>query len=101
MLSPNWIAFCVTIYIVGMILGMTMSGGDPFGASQTVTNGMSNPTMSINWLSSLWGICTLDFTFFHAYNNQLEILRYIILTPITVTLAFSLIVLLFNYIRGL
>jgi hypothetical protein len=100
MLSPNWIAFCVTVYILGMILGMTMSGGDPFTA-QSVTNGLSSPTMSINWITSLWGICTLDFTFFHAYNNQMEILRWICITPITVTLAFSLIVLLFNYLRGL
>lgn len=101
MLSPNWIAFIATIYIIGMILGLTMSGGDPFSAGTAVTNGLSTPTMSISWLSSIWSMVTLDFSFFHEYNNQMEILRYIILTPITITIAFSLIVLLFNYIRGL
>ena len=67
MLSPNWIAFIATIYIIGMILGLTMSGGDPFSAGTSVTNGLSTPTMSVSWLSSIWSMVTLDFSFFHAY----------------------------------
>jgi len=100
-MSMNWVIFFVSLWVVGNILGATMSGSAPVSANQqeaanTLGLPTSNPT---SWLAIVWGAFTLDYQFFKQ-NNVTQIIRWIIMIPLLCAVAYAVAVFLVGVIKG-
>jgi hypothetical protein len=100
-MSMNWMVFFVSLWVVGNILGATMSGDAPVSVDQQGTaNTLGLPTSNpAGWLTMAWGAFTLDYPFFKE-NNVTQIIRWIIMIPLLCAVAYAAAVFLVGVIKG-
>lgn len=102
-MSINWVIFCVSLWVVGSVLGATINYGDPFGSNVDKVGGFTSPKDNVSnfpgFITKLWEVFTLDYDFFH-HPEQMQILRWICLIPIVAGITYAIIVFLLSIFRG-
>lgn len=108
-MSPKWIIFLTTLWIIGSILGLALEGAYPGGEEQNVFNTLANSKAlqattlfgavagafsDLSFFTALGSVLIWDFSF---WDGTLEIVRWIIFLPITIGIVGSL---LLAWIRG-
>jgi len=101
----KWITFCATIWIGGMIIGALLSGEPMFGESlrgtasnATIPSSIWNPASWFTWLNNLVDIFLLNFSIFE---GDYQVIRYILLGPIIITMGYGLLVSVVSFFSGL
>jgi hypothetical protein len=100
-MSMNWIVFFVSLWVVGNILGATMSGEAPVSASQQSTvDALGRPTSNpTDWISLAWNAFTLDYPFFEQ-NEVTQIIRWCVMVPLLCAVGYAVAVFLVGVIKG-
>jgi len=100
-MSMNWIIFLASLWVIGSILGLTMSGSNPFPQSNMDTaNSMVKPQANpVNFIGVFFTVVTMDYDFFN-HPPQLQILRFICLAPIMIAVGYAVVIFLASFFTG-
>jgi len=120
-MNNKWIAFAAFVWIIGMFLGSTFeqhTGTDWAGASdestleylldvknityqQDIVGGLAVPMFNTDYFSTMWKVMTFDFEFFSddVYPGM-EIVRWIILLPIALAIAYGILYAFIQLLQG-
>jgi len=100
-MSMNWIVFFVSLWVIGSILGATMSGGNPFGTPNSATiNSLGSPTPNApGFLLTVWKAFTMDYEFFN-HPQELQIIRWICMVPLLAAVGYATAVFLVGLFKG-
>lgn len=101
----KWVAFAVTIWIGGVVLGLLMEGEDLFGSEAaslasvaSLPDDLWSLTAWTTFLSGLLDIFTLNFNIF---KGEWQIVRILLLAPIIITIMYGIIITVGSFLTSL